>query len=169
MRSWIDADGDRPQVVRRTISDRKFMWLMAANFSGNFYFEIMGDGGSVNAQRYLQFLHAALQSFSADLNCNMHDNPRPHIALVVQQLLQQSGVVTVKQPSNSPDVNLQVRFLFRNFETFRCGKTSRDYEKIRNLVTEYLHRQSIFSASAMRNEFLHFKDDMSSIAQAGGN
>lgn len=89
MRSWIDADGDRPQVARRTISDRKFMWLMAANFSGNFYFEIMNDGGSVNAQRYLQFLHAALQSFSVDLNCNMedftvmHDNARLLELLVV--------------------------------------------------------------------------------------
>jgi len=102
MRSWIDANGDRPQVGRRTISDRKFMWLMAATFSGNFYFEIMHDGGSVNALRYLQFHHSALWSFSDDLNCNiedlslMHDNARPHIALIVKQWLQQVGVATVK-------------------------------------------------------------------------
>ena len=172
MRSWIDAGGDRPQVGRRTISDRKFMWLMAANFSGNFYFEIMHDGGSVNAQRYLQFLQSALRSFSHDLNCKienlsvMHDNARPHIALIVKQWLQQVGVATVKQPAYSPDVNLQDRYLFRNFETFRRGRPSTNAAEIQNLVTQYLQATS---ASSLRKEFVNFKEDLSSIIEAGGN
>ena len=96
----------------RTISDRKFMLVRAIIFSCNFYFEIMYDGCSVNAQRYLQFLQSNVQSFSDDLNCNvedlsvMHDNARPLIALIVKQWLQQTGVATVKQPVYSPDVNL---------------------------------------------------------------
>ena len=57
----MQVHGDRPQVGRRTISDRNFTWLMmATNFSGDFYFEIMHDGGNVNAQRNLQFLQCAL-------------------------------------------------------------------------------------------------------------
>ena len=145
---------------------------MAANFSGNFYFEIMHDGGSVNAMRYLQFLQSALRSFSDDLNCNienlsvMHDNARPHIALIVKQWLQQVGVATVKQPAYSPDVNLQDRYIFRNFETFRRGKPSKDATEIQNLVTQYLHT---ISASALRNELVNFKEDLSSIIEAGGN
>ena len=55
------------------------MWIMAANFSGDFYFEVLHDGGTVNADRYLQFLEAVIKFFSQKLDipgsqlCMMHE------------------------------------------------------------------------------------------------
>ena len=48
-RAWIDPSGDRPTIARRTISDRKFMWLMASNFNNDTYFEVLSRGETVNA------------------------------------------------------------------------------------------------------------------------
>lgn len=144
-RVWVDAGGDRPMVARRTISDRKFMWLMASNFEGKFYYEIMEDGGSVNADRYKIFLENALSFYAQQyaierrLFLIMHDNARPHVANSVSQWLDDLYVVKVKQPAYSPDLNLMDRYIFRNFTSFRRGKNVSSPEEVKHLISNYLN------------------------------
>ena len=124
----IDSTGDRPKVPKRKIGDRKFMWIMAANFSGDFYFEVLHDGGTVNADRYLEFLGAVIKFFSQKLAVTesqlsiMHDNARPHVVKIVKSWMFEKGVNWIKQPPHSPDFNLSDRYVFRNFEAHRRGK-----------------------------------------------
>jgi len=79
------------------------MRKMAANFSGDFYFEVL-HGGTVNADRYLQFLEAVIKFFSQKLNVLvsqlsiMHDNARPHVAKIVKSWMCEKGVNWIKQP-----------------------------------------------------------------------
>ena len=52
-RAWVDDAGDRLSVPRRTISDKK----------SHFYYKILHDGGSVNAERYIEFLEHMVEHF----------------------------------------------------------------------------------------------------------
>ena len=94
---------------------------MAANFSGDSFFEVLNDGGTVNGDRYVQFLKKATEFFSEKLRVRnsqlfiMHDNARPHVAQVVKNWMREEGVTWIKQPPYSPDFNLMDRFIFRNF------------------------------------------------------
>jgi len=124
-RFWIDAGGDRPHIVRRSTGDKKYLLMMSATFDATFYWEILEDGGSINAERYISFIEKAFLKYSEVLNVPvsalslMHDNARPHIATKVQDFLEKNGVTMIKQPPYSPDFNLLDRFVFRNYETFR--------------------------------------------------
>ena len=52
----VDSAGDRLPVPRTVISDKKFLCIVASNYSmSHFYYEILYDGGSVNAERYIEF------------------------------------------------------------------------------------------------------------------
>ena len=53
-RQW---GGDRSQVPRATLADKKVMIIVALNFSNSFsYIELLHDGGSINNDRYLLFV-----------------------------------------------------------------------------------------------------------------
>ena len=55
-RSWIQPDGDRPAMTRRSISSRKHMILVAVCMDGKHYMEVLGHGETVNAARYVVLL-----------------------------------------------------------------------------------------------------------------
>ena len=171
-RTWIDAGGDRHMVARRTISDRKFMWLMASNYEGQFYYEVLSEGCSINADRYLLFLQNALDHYSHLYRIEtrtflvMHDNARPHVAQTVSQWLDDSFVIKVKQPPYSPDFNLMDRFVFRNFTSFRRGKNVNNAEEVRNLIDDYLRTLTSLHFSNEMNKFL---DHMKVVIDNEGN
>ena len=93
-RAWVDGAGDRPQEARRTISDKKVMLILASNFSKSFtYKEILHDGGSINADRYLIFLQNMFDALERQLRLSrwevylQHDNARPHVAILIRNWL----------------------------------------------------------------------------------
>ena len=55
-RCWLTRDQARPQVVRRTLSDRKVMLLVAFSPSKQFSISAVAPGESVNATRIIDFL-----------------------------------------------------------------------------------------------------------------
>ena len=66
------------------------MWLMASNTNGQFYYEILENGETVNGDRYLVFMKAMFEYMTSMLSvqhcrlCLMHDNARPHISKIVK-------------------------------------------------------------------------------------
>lgn len=172
VRYWVDSAGDRPKIPKRTISDRKFMWIMAANFSGDFFFEVLNDGGTVNGDRYVQFLEKATEFFSEKLRVRnsqlflMHDNARPHVAQVVKNWMREEGVTWIKQPPYSPDFNLMDRFIFRNFETHRRGKDASNSAAVSELITDFLVH---VSPRLLQKEFQNFCEHLAMVAKNGGD
>lgn len=143
-RAWVDEAGDRPHMARRTISDKKVLIILASNFSKSLvYKEVLHDGGSINAERYLQFLENMTNEFEGTLPrwemIIQHDNARPHVARVVQDWLAGQHVTLLKQPAYSPDTNLMDRYLFRNYETFRRGVNFNQTQDVDGNVEEYLN------------------------------
>lgn len=148
IRAWLPQDGsgdsDRPTIARRTQSDRKVQVIVASNFTNQHYFEILEDGGSINSERYIQFLENAITHL--DINAVrlrsilwMHDNARPHSAALTCQYLEDRGVRLLKQPAYSPDLNLMDRYIFRNFEANRKNVNFSDVNEIRRYLANFLH------------------------------
>ena len=65
-RSLVDSEGDGPIMARRTISDKKVLVIVASNCAKYIvYFEVLQDGGSINAERHLEFLINMVATFVA--------------------------------------------------------------------------------------------------------
>ncbi|KAL4494398.1 hypothetical protein ABPG72_019808 [Tetrahymena utriculariae] len=125
LRCWVDSDNpkpEKPQQTKRSISDKKWMLIFASNFNGSSYYEILEDGKSINSDTYGEFIKNAVKFFKQEGIKKiwwMHDNARPHISLNTKQILEDQVCRIIKQPAYSPDLNLQDRFTFRNFEIYR--------------------------------------------------
>ena len=86
----MDSAGDKPKVPKGTISSKKLLVIVASNFNKSIYYvEILHDGGTVNAERYLTLLQNMIEQFRQELPpwemTIQHDNARPHAAVLVQQ------------------------------------------------------------------------------------
>jgi transposase len=172
---WVPCDavgpeGDKPITARKTISAKKYMILVAANFSGMHYFEIMEDGGTINADRYILFLTNLIayldqNGMPAERVSLMHDNARPHTAGVTQRFLEESVISKVPQPPYSPDLNLMDRFIFRNMETARRNITFHNVNDLRHFVRNYL--QSI-SVQMLNKEYNQLQSHFVKVIENGG-
>lgn len=170
-RAWVDGAGDRPTIARRTISDRKVLIIVASNFSKSLtYFEILHDGGSINAVRYLEFLQNMILKFQAILPAGelviQHDNARPHVANLIRLWLEKNRVSLLKQPAYSPDTNLMDRFIFRNYECYRRGKIFSNSGEVSNDFHQYL--ESISEAN-LTGEFQTLTSHLQSVIEADGD
>ena len=136
------------------------------------YFEVLHDGGTVNADCYLQFLETTIEFFSKKLDVPrsqlsiMHDNARPHLAQIVESWMCEKGVNWIKQPPYSPDFNLMDRYVFRNFETHRRGKDVSNSVGVSELISKLL---DLLSPHMLRNELHKFCQHLAAVSESAGN
>jgi len=143
---WIPKDGsgdqNRPQVARRSQSDRKVQMIFATNFNANCYYEFLEDGGTINSIRYIEFVQNAVASFNIN-NVQlhsmqwMHDNARPHISHLTREFFNNNGLRLLPQAAYSPDLNLCDRYIFRNFENFRRSQDFRTISEVKSCLDHY--------------------------------
>ena len=55
-RTWCRSVADKKPIPRRTQSDAKSHVIMAATFAGDFHFELIPGGRTVNGEFYIEFL-----------------------------------------------------------------------------------------------------------------
>ena len=136
------------------------------------YFEVLHDGGTVNADCYLQFLETTIEFFSKKLDVPrsqlsiMHDNARPHLAQIVESWMCEKGVNWIKQPPYSPDFNLMDRYVFRNFETHRRRKDVSNSVGVSELISKLL---DLLSPHMLRNELHKFCQHLAAVSESAGN
>ena len=165
VRMWVSPDGDRPEIPRRIISDEKFHIIVACNFRGEHYSDVLPRGEHINADRYIQFLDQLKQVRRGNLTI-MHDNARPHKARITEAFLQENSIGRIPQPAYSPDMNLLDRLIFRNMESERRDRIFNDICDAQQFVEHYLQN---FSRRLLRNELLKLRDDLQTIINAGGS
>ena len=171
MRAWVDSAGDRPGIARRTISDRKMLIILACNYSKSlFYHEVMHDGGTINAARYLEFLERMCSKFQPTLPrwelVIQHDNARPHVSRQVKEWLTAQHVSLLKQPPYSPDTNLMDRFLFRNYEVYRRGQHFCNSQEVDESVRQFL---TTTAPSKLTKELENFLEHLQKVIDANGD
>jgi hypothetical protein len=161
-RAWVDpgGGGDRPEQARRIISDKKFHIIVRISFRGDYYFEVLQHGETVNAHRYVDFLQRLQQRRHRGVLTIMHDNARPHTAVMTENFLRENNITRIPQPPYSPDMNLSDRFIFRNMETARSFTTFHTDDEVKNFLENVLRNQR---QSSLNNELLRFREDLVAI------
>lgn len=164
---WVAADGDRPTIARRTISDMKFHIIVACNFVGDFRFQVLQRNQSINAERYADFLQTILNMKRIGHLDLMHDNARPHVAVKTQAFCEEHGIKILRQPPYSPDMNLLDRFVFRNLE-FDRRKTR--FPNI-NAISEYLQNfmKTKMTKLKLTKEFEQLKNHLHDVIKNHGD
>jgi len=172
-RAWVDGAGDRPQQARRTIIDRKVMVIVASNYSKSFsYIEVLHDGGSINADRYLVFLQNMFTALERHLQLPhwelhlQHDNARPHVAIIVRNWLAAERINLLEQPPYSPDFNLMDRYLFRNYEVYRSGVDFDNSNDVEANINDFITN---LTANKLQKEFQQLKIHLANVIEAAGD
>lgn len=170
---WVDSAGDRPPLAKRTISDPKILVIMATNFHGDAYFELLAEGATVNAIRYIQFLQNMVRHFAnmggpvlPENMLLMHDNARPHVANAVTEWVNSKQMTLVPQPPYSPDYNLMDRYVFRNFEVYRLGENFANSEEVSEAVAGYI---ALFTPRMFMKQLEALKSDVLKVIELNGD
>ena len=166
-RSWIHPGGDRPQVARRTMADKKFHIIVACNFRGDFLFHVFQPGETVNAERYINFVDKTLQLRRQNRLSIMHDNARPHTAFVTQRFFEEKGITLVTQPPYSPDFNLLDRYVFRNMEFCRRELELKSIPEVEAFLQEFLSQK--LTRFKLARELHRLIDDLQAITANNGD
>ena len=171
MRAWVDSTGDRPTYAKRTISDQKVLIILSSNYSKSmWYLEVLHDGGSIDAARYLQFLKNMVVAFGNKLPrweiIVQHDNAKPHIARIVKEWLAAEHISLLQQPPYSPDTNLMDRFLFRNYETYRRGRDFANSQDVDESVRQFM---DTITKQQLDKQLQNLLDHLQKVIDADGN
>lgn len=175
-RAWVDtAAGDqRPQVARRSLSDKKTMIIVGVCFDGKSHVEVVEKGSSVDGERYCRFLANAFRNFrrlrSGSLEFNdasiQHDNARPHISHHTMHYIEQRGAKLLRQSPYSPDFNMLDRFVFAKMEQLRVKINFNNEEDVKTFATDVLKEISI---DDWKRERVKLMDHLNAVIQAGGS
>lgn len=108
MLAWFGSAGDRPRCASWTILDHRVDDSMSL-----FYHKVMQDGGTINSERYLDFLERTnVQSIWAPLPrwemVVQQNNARSHVLRHVKEWL--TAHFLLKQSLYSPDTKLMNSF-----------------------------------------------------------
>lgn len=173
-RAWIRHDQARPQVVRRGMSDRKVMLLVAFTPSGRFSISAMPPGVHVDSTRIIDFVRRTgdlwrqLRSQPIHLNELLWqwDNARPHSAQSVKEFMQRRGITTVFQSPYSPDLNLCDRFLFNWMKSDFADKEFNGHMELEQAALQWARQ---LDREALKREVQKLVDYCLSVIEQDGN
>lgn len=108
-RSWVYSGEDPEPMAREELHGAKRMLIVAMDWDGIAFYELLGSGTTVNGQVYKDFLCKHIPEWLSkhprgSLSL-LHDNARPHKAPVVQELLRSRNVTEWCHPPYSPDIS----------------------------------------------------------------
>lgn len=143
---WRGPLSPKTTKVRSEKSRIKTMLIAFFDSKGLIHKEFLPEGTTLNAAAYVDILKRLLQrirrvrpEYAAQGSwALLHDNARPHTALVVQQFLAAKGVVTINHPPYSPDLSPPDFFLFPRLKLALKGQRFADISDIQSNVTAEL-------------------------------
>lgn len=108
-RQWLkEGEQIEPTLCENTYGQKR-MLIMAMDFDGIAYYELLPERQTVNAEVYIGFLSRLLAKWLGRKDSKgvwlLHDNARPHVARVVKDFLDERGISTWEQPGYSPDIS----------------------------------------------------------------
>ena len=166
-RVWITPDGDRPTLARRIIADSKYHIIVACNFRGDHIFRVLERNEMINAQRYVDFLNDVIPMARAGTLKIMHDNARPHTAVLTTNFFEEHRIKHIKQPPYSPDMNLLDRYVFRNLEFARRNKSFNNKEEVEHFLNEFLNEK--MTRFKLSRELNRLQEDLNMVIELEGN
>ena len=96
----------------------------------------------------------------------MHDNARPHTALMTREFFANNGITLLKQPPYSPDMNLLDRYVFRNMEFDRRDQHFASKNEVERYVQNFMATK--MTRVKLSRELERLKYDLNSIIDIDG-
>lgn len=108
-RVWMSKGEEPPQVVTQNVHGRKRMLILAMDYNGIAFWELCQEKESVNAVRYRSFLSENIPIWLQDKRFKypiiIHDNARPHKAVLIREYLKENNIRLWNHPPYSPDIS----------------------------------------------------------------
>uniref|UniRef100_A0A663N4M9 Histone-lysine N-methyltransferase SETMAR n=1 Tax=Athene cunicularia TaxID=194338 RepID=A0A663N4M9_ATHCN len=111
----------------------------------------LNPGETITAAKYiqqinemhqkLQWLHPALVNRKGPIL--LHDNTRPHVALLMLQRLNEPGYETLPHPPYSPDLSPTNYHFFKHLNSFLCGRRFRNQEDAKTAFDDFIASRSL--------------------------
>lgn len=106
---WLRKDEEAEPAVVEDIHGNKRMLIMAMDFDGIAFYELLPEKQTVTADVYISFLKKHLNKWLRGKDSRhvwlLHDNATPHKARIVKDYLAEKGISTWDQPGYSPDIS----------------------------------------------------------------
>ena len=143
---WRGQRSPKGKTVRCEKSRIKTMLVVFFDSEGLIHKEFLPEGSTLTAATYVDILKRLLQRINRVRPqyarhghwTLLHDNARPHTALLVQRFLTTKGVVSLKHPPYSPDLSPPDFFLFPKVKSALKGHRFADISDIQHNVTTQL-------------------------------
>ena len=108
-RYWLRPDEQGPSTVAPELRERKAMLIMAMDITGVAFWHLCDEGQTVTGQVYRDFLAEHIPVWMAEKGVRkpmlLHDNARPHKAVMVREYLEENNIGTWCHPAYSPDAH----------------------------------------------------------------
>jgi histone-lysine N-methyltransferase SETMAR len=108
-RFWLKPGEASPEIVAPELRERKAMLILAMDKNGVAFWHLCPEGQTVTAEVYRDFLSGHMEQWMAEKSIRkpilLHDNARPHKAVLVRDYLASQNIETWCHPPYSPDVH----------------------------------------------------------------
>ncbi len=88
---WLPRGVAAPEIQNKEIRERKRLLVLAMDFDGVAFYELLNENETLNSNRYLSFLWEYIPQWCQRRRCRrpliLHDNARPHKARIILDLL----------------------------------------------------------------------------------
>ena len=173
-RCWLENDQRRPQVVRRNISSKKVMLLVAFTPSKKFSVTAMPPGENVNSETIIEFVRHTGDLWRCLRSQPIHledvlwqwDNARPHSSRCVKEFFQARKITTIFQSPYSPDMNLCDRFLFTWMKSDLSTQDFKDHLEVQEAALRWARQ---LSENSLQREVQKLIDHCQCVIDSGGD
>ena len=141
---WARKGSNPPLKARRDQHCRKVMLTLFFDCLGPLRIEFLSEGATINAERYVQ----TLTGLKADIHNKrrngskpqilLHDNARPHTAVLTKQALQRLHFDPLCHPPYSPDLAPADYALFPRLKRLLRGRIFESRDSLENEVRHVL-------------------------------
>ena len=172
-RAWLTPTQPRPQVVRRSLADRKAMLMVAFTPNKRFSITAVPPIEKINAKTIINFvrhtgdLWRCLRSNPIRLSDVLWqwDNARPHSARATTDFMEGRNVSMIFQSPYSPDLNLCDRFLFNWLKADFCDNSFRDHLELQQAALQWARQ---LDENSLRSEVQKLMNHCQAVIDARG-
>lgn len=108
-RHWLRTDEQGPSTVAPELRERKAMLIMAMDITGVAFWHLCEEEQAVSGQVYREFLAVNMPVWMAAKGVRkpmlLHDNARPHKAVMVREYLEETNISIWCYLAYSPDTH----------------------------------------------------------------
>lgn len=144
---WTDSDS-RPQIPRRQISDKKYMFFTSFSIAGPVLIEFLPPNTRFNSTYMCTTILPKLneqankiKTKSQSIKVRIHmDNARPHNSKMTMSKISELNMERLDHPPFSPDLSPNDFFLYGFVKDQLKGTQHRTGEELLNSITEIMNK-----------------------------